>query len=229
MLRKKEWNESYQHKDNFVFYPHEEVIRFVSKYVKKRIGFSNFQLIGEAGKCLDLGCGIGRHLIYLDEMQMEPFGIDLSDYAINYAKEWFRDVDKVHLIDRLTVGSVDALPYGDDYFDFVISHGVLDSMEFKTAIDGIREVNRVLKNDGYFYFDVVSGDDFEHYREYAGEDLVKGVHEKNTIQSYFNYEKIKVLLGDDFEIQECVLIQRESVISRVKNSRYHVTVKKRSK
>ncbi|WP_207707164.1 class I SAM-dependent methyltransferase [Acetobacterium wieringae] len=197
--------------------------------MKKRIGFSNFQLIGEAGKCLDLGCGIGRHLIYLDEMQMEPFGIDLSDYAINYAKEWFRDVDKVHLIDRLTVGSVDALPYGDDYFDFVISHGVLDSMEFKTAIDGIREVNRVLKNDGYFYFDVVSGDDFEHYREYAGEDLVKGVHEKNTIQSYFNYEKIKVLLGDDFEIQECVLIQRESVISRVKNSRYHVTVKKRSK
>lgn len=228
-IKKKEWNASYKHKDNFVFYPHEEVIRFVSKYVKKRTGFSDFQLIGRAGKCLDLGCGIGRHLIYLDEMEMEPFGIDLSDYAINYAKEWFRVVNREHLVDRLTVGSVDVLPYENGFFDFVISHGVLDSMEFKTAISGVQEVNRVLKDDGYFYFDVVSGDDFEHYREYAGEELVKNVHEKNTIQSYFNYEKIKVLIGDNFEIEECVIIQRESVINRVKNSRYHVTVKKRLK
>ena len=227
--KKKEWNTSYQNKDNFVFYPHEEVIRFVSKYIKKRTGFSDFELIGEAGKCLDLGCGIGRHLIYLDEMEMEPFGIDLSDYAINYAKEWFRDVNKEYLIDHLTVGPVVALPYANGYFDFVISHGVLDSMEFKIAIAAVQEVNRVLKDDGLFYFDVVSGNDYEHYREYAGEELVKGDHERNTVQSYFNYEKIKNLIGDAFEIEECVLIQRESVVRRAKNSRYHVTVKKRLK
>jgi len=36
--QKKKWEESYLNRDNFVFYPHEEVIRFVSKSIRKRIG-----------------------------------------------------------------------------------------------------------------------------------------------------------------------------------------------
>ncbi|AWW26391.1 class I SAM-dependent methyltransferase [Acetobacterium sp. KB-1] len=225
--KKNEWNNSYINKDNYVFYPHEEIIRFVSKYIKKRVGISDFKPIIEEKKGLDMGCGIGRHIIYLDEMELEPYGIDISDYAIEYAKKWFYHENKTHLIDRLTVGSVEQFPYEDNSFDFVISHGVLDSMEFNTAVIGVLEVFRVLKKGCYFYFDVVSGDDFNHYREYAGEELVKSEHEKNTIQSYFNYRKIKKLLGDNFEIIECILIQRESVINQIKNSRYHIIAKKR--
>ena len=41
-LKKKEWNQSYKNKDNFIFYPHEEVIRFISKYIKKRIGLNKY-------------------------------------------------------------------------------------------------------------------------------------------------------------------------------------------
>jgi len=36
------WEESYRRGDNFVFYPHEEVIRFVSKYIRKRVGLNEF-------------------------------------------------------------------------------------------------------------------------------------------------------------------------------------------
>ncbi len=32
--QKYEWDKSYQNLDNFVFYPHEEVIRFVSKFIR---------------------------------------------------------------------------------------------------------------------------------------------------------------------------------------------------
>ncbi len=32
--KKEFWEESYLKKDNFVFYPHEEVIRFFSKYIR---------------------------------------------------------------------------------------------------------------------------------------------------------------------------------------------------
>jgi Methylase involved in ubiquinone/menaquinone biosynthesis len=165
--KKNEWNNSYINKDNYVFYPHEEIIRFVSKYIKKRVGISDFKPIIEEEKGLDMGCGIGRHIIYLDEMELEPYGIDISDYAIEYAKKWFYHENKTHLIDRLTVGSVEQFPYEDNSFDFVISHGVLDSMEFNTAVIGVLEVFRVLKKGCYFYFDVVSGDDFNHYREYS--------------------------------------------------------------
>ena len=39
---KSEWDKSYQKRDNFVFYPHEEVIRFVSKFIRKRVGLNEF-------------------------------------------------------------------------------------------------------------------------------------------------------------------------------------------
>jgi hypothetical protein len=37
-----EWDSAYQNKDNFVFYPHEEIIRFVSKFIRKRTGRNEF-------------------------------------------------------------------------------------------------------------------------------------------------------------------------------------------
>ena len=39
---KQAWEKSYLRGDNHVFYPHEEVIRFVSKYIRKRVGFNEF-------------------------------------------------------------------------------------------------------------------------------------------------------------------------------------------
>lgn len=34
-LKIKEWDDSYRNRDNILFYPYEEIIRFVSKYIKK--------------------------------------------------------------------------------------------------------------------------------------------------------------------------------------------------
>lgn len=225
-LKKSEWNNSYKNKDNFVFYPHEEIIRFISKYIRKRIGVNQFKDITNVTKCLDLGCGIGRHVIYLDDMNFESYGIDLSGEAINFAKEWCEELGKSELKDRLTVGTVTNMPYEDNFFDFVVSHGVLDSMSFDIAKEAIEDTYRVMKKGGLFYFDVVSGCDYEHYREYDGEEIVKTQHENGTIQSYFNWNKINLLLGDKFKIKECFLVQRESIISKAKNSRYHIIVEK---
>jgi hypothetical protein len=36
--RKQQWDASYDNKDNFVWYPNEEVICFVSTYIKKKTG-----------------------------------------------------------------------------------------------------------------------------------------------------------------------------------------------
>ncbi len=41
------WEESYRRKENFVFYPHEELIRFVSKYIRKRIGLDEWKDVVE--------------------------------------------------------------------------------------------------------------------------------------------------------------------------------------
>jgi len=225
-LKKGEWNNSYKNKDNFVFYPHEEIIRFISKYIRKRICINQFKDITNMTKGLDLGCGIGRHVMYLDDMNFEAYGIDLSDEAINLAKEWCEKLGKHELKNRLVVGTVTNMPYEDNFFDFVISHGVLDSMTFDIAKEAIEDTCRVMKKEGLLYFDVVSGCDYEHYREYDGEEIVETEHENGTIQSYFNWNKINLLIGDKFKIKECFLIQRESIISKAKNSRYHIVAQK---
>lgn len=225
-FKKEEWDNSYKKKDNFTFYPNEEVIRFVSKYIKKKIDIKEYYIKANLRKCLDLSCGIWRHILYLDDLGFDVYGIDISDEAIKFAYKWFDYLKRIGLKDKLTVGSSTNLPYSDSYFDFIISHGVLDSMNYNIAKESIREVLRVLKNKGLFYFDVISGCDYNHFREYEGEEVVCSGLEKGTIQSYFNWRKINALLDNKFKILDCILIQRESIVSPVKNSRYHIVAKK---
>ena len=42
--RKEEWESSYGSGDNMVFYPHEEVIRFVSRFIKQKTGLDSFEV-----------------------------------------------------------------------------------------------------------------------------------------------------------------------------------------
>jgi hypothetical protein len=59
---RQQWEDSYKNRDNFLFYPNEEVIRFVSKYLRKRKGLDEFQDINlsvDVPNFLDLGCGVG--------------------------------------------------------------------------------------------------------------------------------------------------------------------------
>lgn len=222
----KEWNGSYKNKDNFLFYPNEEVVRFISKYIKKKIGYNEYIIKRDVSTCLDLGCGIGRHVLYLDELGLDVYGIDISEEAIKFANKYFDNLGKEYLRKKLTVGSINKLPYLDTFFDFAVSHGVLDSMYFDLAKEGINEIHRVLRDDGLLYIDLISGDDYNHFKEYEGEEVVSIAHEKGTIQSYFNWRKINLLLQSKFEILDCILVQRESIISPIKNSRYHIVAKK---
>jgi 2-polyprenyl-3-methyl-5-hydroxy-6-metoxy-1,4-benzoquinol methylase len=90
-IKKTEWDKSYENRDNFVFYPHEEVIRFVSKFIRKKVGLAEFRDVASdiSKACvLNLGCGIGRHVIYCHDMGLEAYGVDLSDVAVEMAREW---------------------------------------------------------------------------------------------------------------------------------------------
>ena len=232
--QKKKWEESYLKRDNFVFYPHEEVIRFVSKYIRKRIGLSEYKemcvsgVSSELNKCvkiLDLGCGIGRHVIYCHEMGLEAHGIDISENAIAVALKWaaqkgIREPEK-----KIRKGDISHLAYPDGFFDFAVCHGVLDSISFLAARSACRELVRVLRQGALFYCDLVSGDDSNHAREFEGEEIVATDHEKGTIQSYFNFKKISQLIEEYFDIVECKLIRNEDILTGSFNSRYHLILK----
>ncbi len=220
-LKEKEWNESYNRKENFVFYPHEEVIRFVSKYIKQKQGINSFIEKQKVDKALVLGCGIGRHVLFLDDFDIESHGIDLSNEAIEFAQKWFKSKGREYLNENLVVGTSTDLPYNKNMFDFIISHGVIDSMDLDIAKKTISEANRVLKSNGLFYFDLITNEKKE-----AKKKIVKTSHEKGTVQYYYNDEGIDNLLNGLFEIKEKILVKRTNLISEFSSHRYHIIAEK---
>lgn len=224
-----EWNRSYQNRDNFVFYPHEEVIRFVSRHLRKRTGLEQFtNIVPEPAKLnvLDLGCGIGRHVIYCHEMGLNAYGADLSNEAVRVAVTWAERRGMSGAERKIVQADIRSLPWDDGFFQVAVSHGVLDSMSFEIARAACVELVRVMAPDGLFYCDLVSGDDSKHAREFCGEEVVETRHEEGTIQSYFNLAKIHRLFDGLFEIVECILIRREEVIAGGYSSRYHLVLRR---
>lgn len=91
-------------------------------------------------KILDIGCG-KAHLLY-DLKQLLPgskiWGIDISRHGRTDAPEAIRDR-------LIRYRAQDALPWGDGYFDLVISLGCLHNLrifELKTALAEIERIAR---------------------------------------------------------------------------------------
>jgi len=228
--QKEAWEEAYQNKDNFVFYPHEEVIRFFAKYIIKRTGLDTFKKVHTVNglpKVLDLGCGIGRHIIFSNVMQAEAYGVDLSESAIKFAIDWAKREGLSDAEKKILQSDITNMPFQNNFFDFIVSHGVLDSMSENNCRNTIVETHRVLKSGGYFYCDLISGDDSFHDSDFSGEEIVQSEHERNTIQLYFNEKFITELFSNFFDITEMILIKRSSITHNQYTSRYHLVLKKK--
>lgn len=224
-LKKEEWELSYLNKDNYVFYPHEEIIRFTAKFIAKRIGLDEVKYVANPkSKVLDLGCGIGRHIVFLSKLGIDTYGIDLSDEAIKITKKWLLN-EGIESNGRIFSGSAEELPWKSNMFNFIISHGVLDSMPFSIAQNIITECHRVLSKEGLFYCDLI-GDESNLGSNYNDEIIIDSNHEKGTIQSYFNIEKINQLFGELFKIIEVNKIVNYNVKQDSYRSRYHLVLKK---
>lgn len=225
-LRQNEWNNSYMGGGNILFYPHEEIIRFINKYVRKRIGYNSFENVMKLSdkdwrdfKSLDLGCGCGRHVKFLNEFGLNPYGIDLSDTAISLGKEWFMHIGEHDLVEKLIVGNVENLPFENNFFNICVSHGVLDSMPRDIAQNGLKESLRCLKKDGMMYFDLIMSSSDKDEIQTAG-------LEKDTVQSYFTVESIKKFISTAAKIIDFKIINWTDSNEHIINKRAHIIIKK---
>ena len=230
--RSDKWDAAYGRGDNFLFYPNEFVIRFVARFLRKQIGLHEYRAVATDVRSpipvLDLGCGVGRHVVFAHQAGMLPSGIELSEVAVEIARRWAQEVGGKALAERIVQGDVRALPWPDGTFDAVISHGVLDSMPAAVAEAAVPEVARVLSPGGLFYVDLISGDDSKHAREFAGDEVVSIAHEEGTIQSYFNYGRIERTFAPWFELLDVTLVRAENVLKGSHKSRYHCAMRKRA-
>jgi len=203
---KEKWDEVYLKKLRSTWYPIEGVVRFTARYIQKRVGVNTYDIRKVVRRVLDLGCGNGNHVVFFAEQGFDVYGIDISKKSIEIANAWLAEKG---LKAFLKVGDIEKLPFEDEYFDLIISHGVLDHILFSKAKKAMQEIRRVLANCGYVYITLRSTEDSEYGR---GEKVDRNTfvlqegYEKGIIQHFFDLEEIQELLSKfkilDIEIYE---------------------------
>ena len=224
---RKEWDESYKRNENHILYPHDQVVKFLNRFVRKKLGDNVFSDIlvkdefdGRSIRGLDYGCGIGRMTMLLHEFNIDAHGVDISKNSIQKAKELFPKIKSKYLLLE-----ENNIPFNDEYFDITICESVIDSMHFGVAKEVMKELERVTSH--YIFISFISGDNSENFREYCGEEILDTLHENGTVQSYYNWNKILELLEPLlFDIVWARLITEESLIDHNKEGRYFVVLKK---
>jgi ubiquinone/menaquinone biosynthesis C-methylase UbiE len=103
-------------------------------------GLPPFDMRGK--KILEVGCATGVDLTHSPYAEAaERCGIDIDAKAIEKGRALYPALD-------LRVGSGEALPFRDSYFDAVLSRIALPYMDIPTAL---AEFNRVMRPGGYLF------------------------------------------------------------------------------
>lgn len=108
-------------------------------------------------RVLDLGCGAGRHAIYLAKCSFEVVGVDVSQSALKIAKKWAR-LEKLHNVRFLQATMTDT-PFGNSQFDAVVSVSVIHHALKKDIDETINEIHRILRKNGLFLANLASVSD----------------------------------------------------------------------
>ena len=123
-----------------------------ARYSTNKQGFGNWisshYQIRDGMSVLELGCGTGEMWVDKNEMISRCGRLVLSDFSegmLNKAKETLRDQNGIEYrrID------IQEIPFTDHDFDVVIANMML--YHVPDLPKGLREVRRVLKEDGTFY------------------------------------------------------------------------------
>ncbi len=115
---------------------------FLSAFIDRMLlGIPTIKDSGSVVKVLDIGCGSGYALFLLKELHphLELYGVDIVKHN--------------QLPDLINFDYVDLekgnLPFEDEFFDFVFSHGVVEHLNNPT--DFLKESHRVLKHGKKIY------------------------------------------------------------------------------
>jgi len=133
-----DWDSLYKEKGIVQKEPSIKVIEAADFFKKERLE-----------RILDLGCGTGRHTLYLLKQGFQVYGCDSSESALKISREILKEIEFKQC-------DMTSLSYKDSFFDgvlcdFVIEHGKIAKIK-KT----ISEIYRVLRKGGVLFLRVPS-------------------------------------------------------------------------
>ena len=98
------------------------------------------------GLVLEAGVGTGANLTYYQNVD-KVIGVDFSPTMLEYAR---KRAEQAQVPIELMEEDIEDLPFADDTFDTVITACVFCSVP--DAVQGFKELNRVIKPEGRLYF-----------------------------------------------------------------------------
>lgn len=124
-----------------------------SGYLAERWSSQGFE------KFLDLGCGLGRHAVYMGMHGFDVTAVELSPEAVRRTGAWAAGE---HLNVKTLVTDMLSLPFADDSFDCILSYNVIyhtDTIGFQAAL---AEIRRVLRPGGELFLTLISKDTWSY-------------------------------------------------------------------
>ncbi|NQV00350.1 MAG: class I SAM-dependent methyltransferase [Parcubacteria group bacterium] len=128
------------------------------------------EYIGNEQSVLDVGCGVGKFLNYLatNFENMDLCGVDISEVAIDYAKNNYSD--------KITFLTIDNIKDFDPrkMYDIIVLHQILEHMEDPENF--LKEVLKHLKVSGKVIISVPNANfsyDANHLWSFVEDDLKK--------------------------------------------------------
>ena len=102
------------------------------------------------GVVLDVGCGVGRHVLYLGGRGFQVAGVDISPSGIRLTQA--ACAERQILFDG-HVSAMTTLPWPDRFFDAALSTSTIHHLRRADIARALAEVWRVLKPGGTFLVD----------------------------------------------------------------------------
>jgi len=170
----------------------ERVVQVFQKHQVKRV--------------LDVGCGSGRHLVFLSRRGFETYGFDISQRALSLAQEWLQEEGLHSAI--IEHRMEERFPYDDAFFDAVVSTQVIHHNRMIEILFTVSEIERVLRPCGILFvsFPRLSGVPSEGDKDWELEQIEPGTYiprsgpEAGIAHHYFTEDETYKVFAN-FDIQ----------------------------
>ncbi len=182
------WDTFYQDKEkNIPFFcdsPDEHLVKYMdSEMIQPR-------------NVLEIGCGNGRNAIHLAQKGCTVTAVDLSQQAIDWAKEQ-ADVQNVNI--TFICENIFNLKLESQNFDYIYDSGCFHHLSPHRRVSYIQFINKYLKNNGYFSISA-----FKENGKYGGSALSdKQYYIDRSLHGGLGYsrDKLQMLFSDFQEIE----------------------------
>ena len=112
-------------------------------------------------RAFDLGCGVGRHVIFLAKEGYEVYGSDFSEPAVKYCQDWLQREGLSATVAKMDMTEI---PYPDGFFDLIVAYNVIYHTTFTGMTRLVDTIHCKLRPGGYFFVTLKSTQEWRYGR-----------------------------------------------------------------